>query len=62
MVLRSGGPNHSKSSCVLVFKPSSQANPRQPPCSQDLTGAYRQPAGDYSPTELIVECLSDNKT
>jgi hypothetical protein len=48
-VLRSGGPNHSKPSFVLVFFPSSQLTSKTPRPLLILgfrAGALRHPAGD----------------
>jgi hypothetical protein len=49
-VLRSGGPNHSKSLCVLVFPPSLQLTSKTPMPLLILgfrAGALRHPAGDF---------------
>jgi hypothetical protein len=49
-VLRSGGPNHSKSLCVLVFPPSFQLISKTPRPLLILgfrAGALRHPARDF---------------
>jgi hypothetical protein len=56
-VLRSGGPNHSKSSCVLVFFPFSRLTSETPRPLLILgfrAGALRHPAGDFLSDRLHV--------
>jgi hypothetical protein len=56
-VLRSGGLNHYNPSCTLVFIPNSPNRQplRPPPNLRIRAGAFRHPAGGFSPpTDIIV--------
>jgi hypothetical protein len=57
-VLRSGGPNHSKPLCVLVFFPFSQLTSETPRPLLILgfrAGALRHPAGDLLSDKYILQ-------
>jgi hypothetical protein len=65
-VLRSGGPNHSKSLCVLVFPPSFQLTSKTPRPLLILgfrAGALRHPAGDFlfDTSNICVEMKTKTK-